>query len=174
VLVGDAAHTVHPLSGQGLNMGLADAKALTKCIEEAVLNGGDIGSSFPILTQLKLKVGKLHKKKIGSYTSLIPYSRARYFENHKLLSATDKLHKLYSTTLPPVVWARSVGLEVVNEWSALKGALMGEAGAEGDSESGGGSYWEMASKGVGSVVGGVDFVKGVVGALVGSSGKRSV
>lgn len=43
VLVGDAAHTVHPLAGQGLNMGLADVQALARCIETAVLHGGDVG-----------------------------------------------------------------------------------------------------------------------------------
>lgn len=42
-LVGDAAHTVHPLAGQGLNMGLADVQVLTRTIEQAVLAGGDIG-----------------------------------------------------------------------------------------------------------------------------------
>lgn len=47
VLVGDAAHTVHPLAGQGLNMGLADVQALARCIETTILKGGDIGA-YPI------------------------------------------------------------------------------------------------------------------------------
>jgi len=42
-LVGDAAHTVHPLAGQGLNMGLADVECLAHCIQDAVLSGGDVG-----------------------------------------------------------------------------------------------------------------------------------
>ena len=41
----------------------------------------------------------------------------------------DKLHKLYGTTLPPVVWARSVGLEIVNELDTLKAAIMMSAGS---------------------------------------------
>lgn len=43
VLVGDAAHTIHPLAGQGLNLGLADVEALSQCIVNAVSLGGDIG-----------------------------------------------------------------------------------------------------------------------------------
>ena len=43
VLVGDAGHTIHPLAGQGLNMGLGDVESLTRCIEGAVIQGGDIG-----------------------------------------------------------------------------------------------------------------------------------
>jgi ubiquinone biosynthesis monooxygenase Coq6 len=52
VLVGDAAHTVHPLAGQGLNMGLADVQALAHCIETSVLQGGDIGKCRPRQTCL--------------------------------------------------------------------------------------------------------------------------
>jgi ubiquinone biosynthesis monooxygenase Coq6 len=63
---------------------------------------------------------------------LIPYARERYIENHTILSAVDKLHKLYSTTSPPIVWARSVGLEVVNELDTLKAAFMMSAGAISD------------------------------------------
>lgn len=43
VLVGDAAHTVHPLAGQGLNMGLGDVACLARCIENAVEHGADVG-----------------------------------------------------------------------------------------------------------------------------------
>ena len=43
VLVGDAAHTVHPLAGQGLNLGLADVECLARCIHTSLLSGGDIG-----------------------------------------------------------------------------------------------------------------------------------
>ena len=45
VLVGDAAHIVHPLAGQGLNMGLGDVECLSQSIENAILHGGDIGKS---------------------------------------------------------------------------------------------------------------------------------
>jgi len=43
VLVGDAAHTIHPLAGQGLNLGLGDVECLAKCIETAILQGSDVG-----------------------------------------------------------------------------------------------------------------------------------
>jgi len=114
VLVGDAAHTIHPLAGQGLNMGIGDVGALVECIENAAIHGGDVGSR----------------------TTLIPYARERYLENHTILSAVDTLHKLYSATAPPIVWARSVGLEVVNELDTLKSAFMMSAGATSTFSSG--------------------------------------
>ncbi|KAG8956484.1 putative ubiquinone biosynthesis monooxygenase [Tulasnella sp. 408] len=142
-LVGDAAHTVHPLAGQGLNMGLADVQALTKCIENAVQHGADIGSR----------------------TALLPYPRARYFENHKLLSATDKLHKLYGTTFPPVVWARSAGLEVINELESVKSVLMMNAGSSPSSNAGqageASSLWDVAAAGVEGVSRAVHSVEAV-------------
>ena len=66
---------------------------------------------------------------LGSRTALLPYARERYFENHKILSACDKLHKLYASTAEPVVWARSVGLEVLNELDSVKAAIMLNAGS---------------------------------------------
>ncbi|KIP02996.1 hypothetical protein PHLGIDRAFT_111423 [Phlebiopsis gigantea 11061_1 CR5-6] len=146
VLVGDAAHTIHPLAGQGLNLGIADAEALTKCIEDALVAGGDV----------------------GSYTSLLPYARGRYFENHKMLSACDKLHKLYSTTASPIVWARSVGLEVLNELDTIKAALMMSAGSE-RAKPPGQVGWELAAKGVEAFARNVDNVR-----ELGSSAKTLV
>lgn len=46
VLVGDAAHTIHPLAGQGLNLGLADVECLARCIQNSLLSGGDIGKAL--------------------------------------------------------------------------------------------------------------------------------
>ena len=66
---------------------------------------------------------------IGSRTALVPYARERYFENHKIMSACDKLHKLYSATAEPIVWARSVGVEVLNELDTVKAAMMLAAGS---------------------------------------------
>jgi ubiquinone biosynthesis monooxygenase Coq6 len=64
----------------------------------------------------------------GSYTALRSYAGERYFANHKVMSAVDKLHKIYSSNLDPIVWARSVGLEVLNELDSVKAALMMDAG----------------------------------------------
>lgn len=129
-LLGDAAHTVHPLAGQGLNLGLADAASLARCIMDAIKYGADVGLQ----------------------TSLAEYPRKRYFANHMMISATDKLQKVYGTRLGPIVWARSVGLEVVNEWTGLKGGLMRAAGGSvecgGPHGGDGGLVWMAAASGV--------------------------
>lgn len=104
-LIGDAAHTVHPLAGQGLNLGLADAEALAKCISTGVEHGMDIGSSW----------------------CLDDYNAERWAANNAMLGVVDKLQKLYSASSGPVVWGRSIGLDLVNKLGPLKGALMGAA-----------------------------------------------
>ena len=104
-LVGDAAHTIHPLAGQGLNMGLGDAAALARNLEFAARHGADIGDQI----------------------SLEGYCAERYEPNHRLMGVVDKLQKLYSWTAAPVVGLRSLGLEAVNRVPPLKSFLMRQA-----------------------------------------------
>ncbi|KAI9714995.1 MAG: putative ubiquinone biosynthesis monooxygenase [Chrysothrix sp. TS-e1954] len=104
-LAGDAAHTIHPLAGQGLNLGLADVASLASVIGDATSQGSDIGSTL----------------------ALEPYASQRYAANHVMLGAVDKLHKLYSFESAPIVAARSLGLGLVERWGGLKGLLMGRA-----------------------------------------------
>ncbi|KAJ3514987.1 hypothetical protein NLJ89_g2037 [Agrocybe chaxingu] len=131
VLVGDAAHTVHPLAGQGLNIGLGDVQCLSRCIENSLLAGGDI----------------------GSYTALLPYAQERYLANHTLMSAMDKLHKLYTTDNQALVWARSVGVEVLNELDSVKAAIMMSAGTQSRSSNGGSPGWNFAGNTVQTLAG---------------------
>lgn len=93
VLLGDAAHTIHPLSGQGLNMGLGDVKSLSKIIFNALSIGEDI----------------------GSYHILQQYVSDRYLTNYIMLGVTDKLYKLYSTDDPFIVGLRTIGLSGINK-----------------------------------------------------------
>lgn len=120
-LIGDAAHTIHPLAGQGLNLGLADARSLSKTLIHALERGEDI----------------------GSHISLSPYPRDRYLVNQAMLSAVDHLHWLFVKTPPghpdnslignawskALVWGRSTGFEVLNEISSVKRLLTGFAGS---------------------------------------------
>ncbi|KAI6783742.1 ubiquinone biosynthesis monooxygenase COQ6 [Emericellopsis cladophorae] len=108
-LVGDAAHTIHPLAGQGLNQGQADVQSLVGAIEYAVSHGQDLG------TQMWLE----------------SYNSERYAANHVLMGVCDKLHKLYSVESGPLVPLRSMGLKAVNALGPLKGFLMAQASGSG-------------------------------------------
>lgn len=108
-LVGDAAHTIHPLAGQGLNQGQGDVQSLAKTIEYAVNHGQDIG------TQLSLEA----------------YNSERYAANHVVLGVCDKLHKLYSVGGGPLVGLRSLGLNAVNAMQPVKQFLMNQAAGHG-------------------------------------------
>ncbi|KAI1299129.1 hypothetical protein F5Y03DRAFT_366288 [Xylaria venustula] len=108
-LVGDAAHTVHPLAGQGLNQGQGDVESLAKTIDYAVSHGQDIGTRM----------------------SLEPYNAERYVANHIMLGVVDKLHKLYSVESGPLVPLRSWGLSAVNAMRPLKGFFMQQAAGSG-------------------------------------------
>jgi ubiquinone biosynthesis monooxygenase Coq6 len=83
------------------------------------------------------------------------------------MSAVDKLHKLYSSTVAPIVWARSTGVEVLNELDTLKAGIIGAAGGQTGSDArgsrGGGPsvLWETVAGGAEALVGGTR-VAGVV------------
>ena len=108
-LVGDAAHTIHPLAGQGLNMGLGDVKALVEAIEYHITHGGDIGAE-----------GNLEM-----------YERNMYVANSRMLGVVDKLHWLYRWEGPLGVGLRSLGLKAVDQLGGLKRLLMAQAGGDG-------------------------------------------
>lgn len=101
-LIGDAAHAIHPLAGQGLNQGLGDAQALARHLAYATEVGWDIGSSW----------------------ALEGYNKEQWARNNAMLGTVDKLHKLYSAGSGPVVWGRSLGLNLVERMDWLKGALI--------------------------------------------------
>lgn len=106
-LIGDAAHTIHPLAGQGLNMGLADSRALAAAIEYAVQHGADIGNEMNCLDR---------------------YNSEMWVGNNRMLGAVDKLHWLYSASSGPVVGLRGWGLKAVDQMGGLKEWFMRHAG----------------------------------------------
>lgn len=97
-LVGDAAHTVHPLAGQGLNMGQTDVAALVAAIETGVDRGLDIGLML-VLEQ---------------------YVASAWPANHALMGVCDKLHKIFSTDFAPLVALRGLGLKTINLLDPVK------------------------------------------------------
>ena len=110
-LVGDSAHGVHPIAGQGLNLGLKDAAALAEVLAEASMLGEDIGVE----------------------AVLARYARWRRGDNVALAVATDAFNRLFSTDLAPVRLARGAGMALVNRIGPARRFFMREAGgAVGD------------------------------------------
>ena len=96
VLVGDAAHTIHPLAGQGLNLGFADVRALL----EAVPAGAGVDPADP--------------------RALQAYTRSRRLDNELMLRSMEGLRWLFGSSLPPVAWARALGVGQVERHRLLK------------------------------------------------------
>lgn len=104
-LVGDALHAMHPIAGQGLNMGFRDVAALTEVLAMARQDGGDLGSP----------------------RVLARYQRRRRFDNLQMLIATDALNRLFSNDIAPIRIARDLGLATVNRLPPLKRLFMRHA-----------------------------------------------
>lgn len=101
-LVGNASHTIHPIAGQGFNLGVRDVKQLSALIKSALRQQQDI----------------------GSLALLDNYARQREQDQQQVIALTDSLVTLFSNNLPPLVAGRNIALKVFNYLSPLKKALV--------------------------------------------------
>jgi len=104
-LLGDAAHGIHPISGQGLNLGLKDVAAMIEVLVEARKVGLDI----------------------GSLSVLENYAQWRTTDNASIYAITDLFNRLFSNDIEPIKIARDLGMAAVNEIPPLKNFFMSHA-----------------------------------------------
>jgi ubiquinone biosynthesis monooxygenase Coq6 len=97
-LIGDAAHQVHPLGGQGVNLGLRDAALLQDVIEATTENGGDVGAA----------------------SCLLSYEKKARAANVPMMVALDALQKLFAVDSQGAAWARGFGLAGINAIGPLR------------------------------------------------------
>ncbi|XP_066249097.1 ubiquinone biosynthesis monooxygenase COQ6, mitochondrial-like [Euwallacea similis] len=104
-LVGDAAHRIHPLAGQGVNLGFGDIACLNQVLSDAVYSGSTVND----LNYLKT------------------YESQRQKHNVPTMLAVEGLHRLYNTDFIPVVLLRSLGLQATHALESLKRAIITQA-----------------------------------------------
>jgi 2-octaprenylphenol hydroxylase len=111
VLIGDAAHTIHPLAGQGVNLGVLDAASLAQVISEAVRDRREF-ASMPVLRK---------------------FERWRRGENTLMMYSMSGFKNLFSNDNSALSFVRNAGLNLVNRLSPVKNLFMRRAmGLEGD------------------------------------------
>ncbi|XP_035214024.1 ubiquinone biosynthesis monooxygenase COQ6, mitochondrial-like isoform X2 [Stegodyphus dumicola] len=104
-LIGDSAHRVHPLAGQGVNLGFGDVECLTECLETSVYNG----------------------ECVGNLDSLLDYEMKRQRHILSTMLAIDALHRLYKTEFTPIVLMRSLGVTALDVLHPIKKQIMHQA-----------------------------------------------
>lgn len=109
-LAGDAAHGIHPIAGQGLNLGFKDAAALAEVVVEADRLGQDIGA-LDVLQQ---------------------YERWRRFDTVQMGVTTDVLNRLFSNDIGPLRTLRDIGLGIVDRMPRMKDFFIRQAAGVGD------------------------------------------
>lgn len=107
-LIGDAAHAIHPIAGQGLNMGLRDVAALADVIVEALDEGADLG-------------GAVILDKYGCW---------RRFDNQLLAAATDLFTRIFSNDIAPIKHARRLGLAAIDRMPSARRFFIREAAGD--------------------------------------------
>ncbi|MDH5219042.1 MAG: FAD-dependent monooxygenase, partial [Gammaproteobacteria bacterium] len=101
----DAAHTIHPLAGQGVNLGLLDAAMLAEILFDAHSS----------------------RKDIGLHSVLRRYERARKGDNVMMMTAMDGFKRLFSNEIKPLSLLRNMGLNVANTFKPLKDIFVSQA-----------------------------------------------
>ncbi|MBV1874331.1 MAG: UbiH/UbiF/VisC/COQ6 family ubiquinone biosynthesis hydroxylase [Gammaproteobacteria bacterium] len=110
-LCGDAAHTIHPLAGQGVNLGLMDAAVLAEELDRAVLRGADLGST----------------------SILRRYERRRRGANSLMMHSMRGFKELFGTDQLALRWLRNTGMSWMNDVLPIKNKIMSHAmGLSGD------------------------------------------
>jgi 2-octaprenyl-6-methoxyphenol hydroxylase len=107
-LAGDCAHGIHPIAGQGLNLGLKDAAALA----EVLLDAGRLGQD------------------IGTLDTLKRYERWRRFDSFTLAASTDALNRLFSNDIAPLRHLRDLGIGIVDAIGPARRFFMRHAGGD--------------------------------------------
>jgi len=111
VVIGDAAHSIHPLAGQGVNLGLLDAAELADVLKAALLRGEDL----------------------AGLTVLQRYERRRIGANLAMMAAMEGFERLFHADALPLRWLRNAGMRLLDDQGFLKAGIMRRAmGPTGD------------------------------------------
>ena len=102
VVIGNAAHTLHPVAGQGFNLGLRDVASLTETIVNSWRNHEDV----------------------GSVATLQRYVAWQQPEHQRIINLTDQLIKIFTNTLPPLVIMRNLGLLMIDSLPPVRKQLV--------------------------------------------------
>ena len=118
VLIGDAAHSIHPLAGQGANLGFKDAASLAQVLADALENNSDSRVQ---------SVPKLDASHLGDLVLLERYQRARKLDNQQTDMMMSALHLAYQSNAPWWLGARSVGMNWIGSSITVKRLLAKQA-----------------------------------------------
>ena len=105
VLVGDAAHTIHPLAGQGVNLGLLDAKALAEELQRGIQAG----------------------RSVADPKVLLRYQRRRKGNNLSMMWLMEGFKRLFGQQDLSIRWLRNIGMNAVDKMTPIKNQLIRKA-----------------------------------------------